>query len=741
MPPVNPTEDMDADETTPLDAVNAGIAQAAEDPEEERREQMEKDRVAALWKEYEDARKFDERHRAQFAVDRRYADGTALLDWAVSVNQIGTQIDVLTSFLYARSPDVSIKKAPKVDASGTQDEEKFAKTGEIVVSALWKAPQTRMKDRLRTAIRSVLSVSIGWIKATVVCKGDNIPQLQTQLADIRDNIARLEALRMLVTVDDEGNPVYPAGEDSDDEQETLSEAEFNDKLAQFNTLQESVTKKVEVAARKMLAIDFIAAEDMQVSQDVPCVLDYLDASWCANRIYRPKEDLPAMFPGVEKEYLREARSYYQRAPKKFEPFEPNVRLTGLADDTVRPDAADKYVTDATAGGPGAEHGLEYACIVELWDKRDNHVYTMIDGCKMWAKQPYQPDYPTTRFQPYYGIGFYPTDGGRYPQSLAFRERKLQDEYCATRSSKRLTRQRAVPGIVFNSQVVKEEDARKLTSNTEQEFIPIDVPPNVSMRDLFAEKPITVGDMRLFDTTDIQVDLDRSSGVQEALQSTIQTEKTATEAEIQQTGFAARTTADRDVLECMLTELAQATLEQALSALTVQDAQRIAGPAAFWPAGMSIEDILSMVEVTIEAGTTGKPKSAQDKTAWSTLLPVLTETIGKIRVAQLQGDAPTASALTEIVKETMRRMGDDTDVDKFIPQVPQGPGMMAPPLPGGPPSPAASAGPENVPAGPPGAAPMPPDMPPDVGGVADVMAAPDLVPPELVPPELMSPVPM
>ena len=730
-----------ADPQDPMEAVEAGIDQASEkSPDQLRMEQAEENAVKCMWKEYETAREFDKRIRSQFAVDRRYAAGTAIISWAVSANLIGAFIDILVSFLYARNPDVSIKKAPKVDAQGTAQEDDFAKTCEIVVSSLWGAPTTHMKDRVRLLVRSVLSTGMGWLKAILVCKGQNIPQMKTQLNDLRDNIARLEALRLQTTVDENGNPIYMT-----EDNEVLSQEMLDAKTSEYRETEASLQRRVEVAERKMLAVDFVSVEDMQVSLDVRSYGDYLDANWVANRIYRPIDDLKAMFPVLTDTDIKKARTYHQRNVKSITDIPDHVKLTGLADETVRPEEAEQYVAvgtyvqSPTMGAIGKDDGIAYACIVELWDRRTNHVHTMIDGVDKWAKQPYQPDYATTRFFPYFGVGFYPTDGSRHPQSLVFRLRELQDEYCSTRSSLRRTRSRAVPGVIFDNGAVKPEDAKKLASATEQELVGIEVPNGTDIRKLFAEKPISVGDMRLYDTSPITADMEKISGVQEALQSSVSTEKTATEAEIQQSGFSARTTADRDILEGMMTDLAHYTLELALGALSLQDVQRIAGAKAFWPEGMAVDDLLTMVAVTIEAGTTGKPKSAQDKQAWGTILPILQSSIMQIHQAQMMGDVPLATALSEVVKETMRRMGDESDVTRFIPQIPQmpppaltGPGDMGP---GGNVPPAAPQ--PGAPAGP-GGGPMPGAEPgSDDSLTASLDAA--LAPPELTPPELTAPV--
>lgn len=739
---------MDPTPNTMLDAVESGVEAADNadlDEQAAKARKAEENEVKALWDEYETARKFDRGARAQYAVDRRYAAGTANLNWAVTANLIGAFIDILVSFLYARNPDVSARKAKRVDPIGTGQEDDFAKTMELVISTLWKAPSARLKVNCRAQVRSTLTNGVGWLKAIVVSNGTNIPQLQNELGDIRKNLAQIEELKArlarqaameavdapqasLEFGDDAAlmappAPAAPPVEDPENPYCAMSDEERDAEEGRLRDLEASVSNRLEVAVRKGMAVDVVAPEDMQVSLDVRSVTDHAIANWNANAIYRPIKSLAAMFPGLKESDVKSAKQYFQRRQTELEPLSDQVKLTGVADSEVDAEAAEQYSAGGNANKD--ENGVPFGKIVELWNRETGHVYTMIDGVKRWAKPPYQPDYPTTRFYPYFLTAFYPVDGARHPQSLTWRLMKLQDEYAATRSSLRLTRQRAAPGTIFNSSSLDPTEAAKIERSTHQEFTGIKpTDPTQPLRDIFAEKPVAVGDMRLYDTAPILADMERISGVQEALQQSSTAPKTATEAEIQQSGFASRTTADRDVLETMLTDLAHYTGELALSALDMKDAERIAGAKAFWPHGMAIDDLLSMVEVSIEAGTTGKPKSSGDRDAWGVVMPLIKESMLQIQQALMLGDKGMADALIALLQETMTRMGDDSDITRFIPQPPQLPPAM-PGAPGMPGDPMAAAG------GAPGE--IPPGAPQeDFAGqpVNPEMQAPELAPPDL-----------
>src|SRR5882757_3356052 len=630
-----------------------------EDPQNKEDTEQEEALVKKLWATYDDARKFDENFRKQIAIDRRYAAGTSDLAWAVTTNLIGAFIDIMVALLYARNPDVSVTKARQVDETDTTEMEAFAKTLEIVISHLWLGG--KLKKAARKGVRSVLSNAEGWFKCTMVSEREPQPEVEKALNDAKETMSRLQAQEKLLEDPDHGDP------------ETL-EAEKLEK----QTLIESLQEKLEVAVNTMFVIDFVETQNMQVSTDINSIEDYADADWIGNEMFVAKENCLARCPLVTAEDLKTAKLYYQTAPKELTSRDiDNVLPQGM----LTAESAQAFVTSkSTPNSPG------FYRLVEIWDRREKKIRTIVDGVKKWAKQPYPPPYPTARFYPYFYFAFYEVDGQRHAQSLSWRLYKLQDEYSASRSNFRLTRERSIPGVLFNATMMDEVEAKKLTESKAQEYTalrPSD--PATPLANLFAPKPVQAIDMRVFDPTYILNDMERISGVQEALSAAMSgpgNPKTATEANIQQSGTQARTTSDRDNVEGMLTELAEYTAQQALQCLETRDVQRMAGPKAFWPENMDIEDLFTLVEIQIEAGSTGKPRQATDMQAWSTILPLIQKSLQTIQQAFAIGNLPMANAEIELVKETMLRLGDESDVERFIPRQPPpgSPGSGAPPPP-------------------------------------------------------------
>lgn len=639
-----------------INAVNQGVRDADGDQDKEA-DELERASVEKLTKEYEAARDFDKAARIEYAQSRKYAAGLSDPSWASDANLIGSFIDILTSFLYAQNPDVSARPAENAGEQPQPDQTAFADTAEIIISKLWKL--AKLKTSIRRVVRSALSVGVGWGKGLMWSKQRPMPQVEKELHDAEAQMARLEAAK---------------AELNDPEQPDM-------KLQQekIRLLQAGLQKKLMLAKEFGFNVDYVRAEDMQVSLDVSATEDYVFADWLAEDLYIPKESLRARFTRLSQEDEKSAVVYYQKN------IPANAKGDVLQMATGEEAADGSYSKTVPSLIMGGAKPVQFVKVIEFWDRRDSMIKTMVEGVKKWAVEPYSPPQATTRFYPYFRLSFFEVDGHRHPQSLSWRLKKLQDEYNAARSNQRLTRERSIPGILFNSGLVPPEEAKRLEDAVIGEMLGLKLTDiNMPIQNALMAKPVPPVDVKLWDTTAIRQDMEALSGVQEAMQQAIsQQPKTATEAQIQQTGFASRTSADRDLLEDMLGEIAKYTLETGIQEIDGPGAQRIAGPKAFWPAGMDVQDLLTMVDVDITAGTTGKPNLAADKANWATILPLLQKLMVQIRQLQ-SSDPPLAEAMENLLRESLHRMDDRLDISEFIPTEPP-----PPPPPPTPPPPSVS----------------------------------------------------
>lgn len=672
------------------------------DKQDQQRAELDRKQETELkhWnKELSQARHHDKPARARYAYDRRYAAGTSDTDWAVDANVIGTYIDILVDHLYAKNPDVSCRPSEEVNsalinlplpepdpallAAGDKlamsladdrmkmemqrtqrrirraERQDFAATLQIVVSKLWR--RGHLKKAVRRQVRSALSVGAGWIKVVALHETKTDPHVQTELNDLRDNLERVQAKM---------KELQNAAQST--EETELLEAQLEEQI-------ESLSPQLEVMIRKGLSIDFVPAEDMQVSTDVRYIDDYLEAGWLGNYYYIPCAKACEKLPLLTDHDVKRATKYYMRSPKtEIDPDESTTESewnTDKGDD----ESANQYTSnDMTQNPSGQSDVASFLKCCEIWDKDAGVIRTLVEGVKeKYGRETFRPRYKAKRFYPYFYLAFYEVDGARHSQSMAGRLSKLGDEYASTRSSFRLTRERAIPGTLFDKTAIDPGEARTIEAAVHQEFVGLSpTNPQKKLSDMFAAKPIEVGDPILWDTTPITRDMEKISGVQEAQISSAsrRPNMTATEASIEQGGFANRTQADQDTLDDMLDDLAEYSAEISMQCIDPDDASRMAGIDAFWPTDLKLEDITTMVEVEIEAGSTGRPNRENEMRTWSTVLPLIRQDIVAIQESRMIGNEPLALALTELLRETLRRMGDRADIERFIPDP-----MQTPPL--------------------------------------------------------------
>jgi hypothetical protein len=675
--------------SVPASAVNGDMAAAVDQGIElgngNEIPKAEEDAVKSTWKEFQTARDFDKPARDQYAKDRKYAQGNADPAWASDANIIGAFIDILTSFLYAQNPDVSARPAPRAGGTPDPDMADFAETVQIVDSHLWK--KGKLKKAMKRVVRSVLSVGPGWFKSYAYSEKGRNPLLEKELGDARDNLKRVQALKDDLT------------SDMPEDQRAEKEQELQDQVL-------GLVSKTELLVKRGLCIDFVRAEDMQVSLDVANIADYVDADWVSNIMYVRKDGLKAMFTEetvdpitgmatsacrLTDEDIKSATVYYQRQTS----ISPQNNVIVPNDVVAVTEGQFAKAVDNPGLGSTMKTGakpVEFVMVVEMWSRKENINKTLVDGVKRWPREPYPPTYATTRFYPYFYFEFYPVDGTRHPQSLSSREAKMQDEYSQARSALRLNRERSIPGVIFNRGGLDPEDVMKIEKSVAQEWTGVQpTDPSMPLDKLVTGKPMGRVDLALLDTKPILYDMNVLSGVQEAQASGASNADTATEAEIQQSGFASRTGADRDALEEVLTDFAQYTTELAVQCLPGEEVKRIAGPLAFWPEGMDTQDILTMVEVEVQAGTTGKPQARADKEAWATLMPLIQQMGTQIPMMEASGNPAMmgqAKFLRALLRETLKRLDDRLSIDQFLPPpavpiLPSAPAVGAPPVPGAP----------------------------------------------------------
>jgi hypothetical protein len=583
------------------------------------------------------AREFDRSAYAQLALDRCYARGDS--SFKTKSNVIGSFIDTWTGLLYAKEPEVDVSASPQVGEPDLTIPRLFGDTMQIVISKLWT--KANLKCAAKPWVRAGLTSSVAWLKVTWQQRNGADPVTDQAISDLKDNLASVERL-LVEYADDSG---YCESAELQQEQLRLAIKGLEDKS--------------EAEVRKGLVIDLVDMADITVSDEAPSISRYLDSPWISHRSYLRLHQVKALFPELTSEELKNLDSYSQKKPRA------NDGESGALTEFNATDA-DAYQSQTQTHTIGQ---AQFCCAEEIWDRDTNQVITLIRGLKGYARQPYAPNAPTTRFFPFFGLIFTDTDGQRWPQSLNQRSQSLQDAYSRAISAFEEHRSRIKPKTVFQAGMMDDTEATKLAKGATQEMVPIKTTnPKQDMRQLLIPVAYAPIDMAVYDTRWIMQNFELVWGLQDAMTGSIDAAKTATEAEIQQGGTNSRSADKRDQLEEVLSELAQYTGQVAIQMISPEEVVVMAGPQALWPAGIDPEQLDRLGVVSIRAGSSGKPNSRQQREVWGAVMPMISELIDKIAMLRNSNPLDVAEKYEQLVVETAARSGEQLDPTRFIPDV-------------------------------------------------------------------------
>ena len=538
------------------------------------------------------------------------------------------------------------------------DAKQFGSTLEIAISKSWE--QAKLKARGKQQVKSGLSVGIGWIKAFWMERTQKDPVKLAEIQDVQAQLQRLAATQKALA-------------DGESTNEDADRASLQQQLA-------ALQANSDIVVARGFVVDFIAPEDIQVSTEVPSLADYNDAAWIAQRSFLTVDAAKSEYPDIAG-YIDQASMYYPQKQRNVTEDDTGWIARSVGDESSDTAREADYYTKGAEGNTADTQSVQMLCRWEVWDRNTNNVITLIEGIQCYAKAPYVPDHSTTRGHPFFGYGIGYINGSRHPRSMITRSASLFDEYNSVRTNYREARRRSIPKTAYNRSNLDKQDVDKIASGTVGEMIGIEpIDPSTPMTNLLAPIAYNQIDMALYDTSVIRAELEQIWGVQEALSSSIRTPKTATESQIQQQGTNSRIGYMTDDLDEMYSELAQYTGEVLLQELTEEDIQDIAGPYALWPQGISIQDMNALLTVQVDAGSSGKPKTAEQQQSWAALLPLFQKSIEQIGAMRKSTPDEMADCLESLLEESARRLGETGDITQYLPDPPrtQPPAPIPPP---------------------------------------------------------------
>lgn len=543
--------------------------------------------------------------------------------------------------IYARNPDVSVTGAWR-----NGNVRLFCETMETVLSKQMR--NAKLKKRMKMSVLAAMTEYFGIVKMTYQRDIRQDPIISQRINDTQDNIVRLEGL------------IQQAEDPQNKQDAELRRQELEETL-------KGLQDKSEVVAAEGLVIDRVLADNLIIETAVTEFDDYEDADWLAQLVPMKRSAAQALY-GVD---LSGAKAY-----KK------DIMASGQ--DGRDNDANKGSLLDSITGAGAAAKDDEEICIVEIWDKRSQLVYTMADGCDFFCRESFSVERVGQRWYPFFILPYAVTPGQFVAPCLVDLTEKLQNEYNETRDKFAAHRELNKPGWIGDRESLDGKNVKRYVDSVLGEVTLVDAAGKPLNQVITAKLPIPVNPAD-YDTGPIRTDWEQVTGLQDAARSTVVQPKTATEASIMQQSLSGRTAEFRDKLEDLMQEMDEYGAQILLQELTPAQVERYTGPhkmgvapdpmtgeqvqvvvepAYDWPQ-MARDQIFDMVEVNIVAGTTGAPDKAQGQEIWTKAFPVIQQLI--VQMMQLAAQGQDYSPLEALMRETLKRFDDRIDVDQFIPK--------------------------------------------------------------------------
>lgn len=536
----------------------------------------------------------------------------------VRTNIIHSNFAAILPQIYAKNPEIAVSPSEAADGQSYAWVKPFSQTLQAVLNRVF-IKDGKLKKRAKSAIRSAMTTSAGWVKMAWQKDIKRDPLLENRIADTQDNLQRIRALISDV-------------EDGDE-----SRGELEAKEAELNQQLDALREQAEVSVSSGIVIDRVLTEDIFILDDTLYDFDgYEQADAIAHRVWMTTE--------------RYKETFGKDAPK----------------------TANRYGSDKKERGSGGDDGkVELVAVFEVWDRVSNSVYTLCAGADEWAREPYAPTVIGERFYPFFALAFNPVDGSAKPLSDTELLIELQDEYNTTRTNFAEHRKENLPVRVYRKGGdLTDADVKALSNRQSGQWVGIEGNPDQPIEKDIAILQNPPVDPGTYDVSPILRDAEMVLGAGDAAKGTINKAKTATEAEIMAQGLQSRVAERQDVVEDWISEMAQYAAELCLQEMTLPQVQRIAGESASWPQ-LNKAQIFDLVSIDIRAGSTGKPNRNKEREQWAQMLPQIQQAVQTVMQLRQGGQNDMAETVIKLLEETLRRFDDRIDIEQFMPQKEEG----------------------------------------------------------------------
>ena len=567
-------------------------------------------------------------------------------------NIVQRQCALKVASLYAKNPEVSAKRRPKMDfkvwdgtqkmlmqaqqqiaAAGQQAQaavtagqtpdapppvaaailtdyangmkqkamfDKLAETLEMVFTYQMEQQRPGFKTQMKALVLRAVTTNVGYIKIAYRRDTETIPTSSTTIEGFVERLQRLIATAQQLQ-EDATDPDSPLVEDLRlQAQELAASAQAGD---------------MENVLREGLVFDFPPSTAVLVDPSCRCLEDFVSADWVCQEYVLTPTQIQAQW-GID---IRgsSARQY----------VDGTVKDSSGKSDTSLMTAALRAVKKFF----GVWDQKAKACVWEIYSKTDQSKYVICDGWPDFLEEPGSPEPQTENFWPIYAFvknrieveenlpKEYVTVYGESDVRLM---RSQQEEKNRSREALRLHRIHNKDVYVYPTGGLTPTEMENIANAPSGGFIPLAaLASGKTVAEVVGAIPRNPIDKSVYDDQFVMQDVMLTVGTQDADMGNAPAGQTATGQSIAQASRMTSLGSDIDSLDDFLSKVAKGGGEMIMLEMLQPEINRICGPgAAMFPRDR--EAIKNELYLDVEAASTGKPNKAVDVQNFTAIAPQL-----------------------------------------------------------------------------------------------------------------------
>ena len=598
------------------------------------------------------------RDNMKFAAGNQWAGDESKNSFGLKkyvANIVNRQCSLKVASLYAKNPEVSAKRRPKMDFSvwdGTQKQlmaaqqqiaqampvaaahvqagaippspppmaaailqdyaagmqkkklfDKLADTLEMVFEFQMQNQKPCFKTQMKSMVLRAVTTNVGYLKIAYRRDTETMPTSSTTIEGFVERLKRLVTTAQQLQ-EDNVDPDSPMVADLKLQAQELAQA------AQSGEVQQTL--------REGLVFDFPPSTAVLVDPQCRCLEDFVSAEWVCQEFIMSPDQIQAQW-GID-----------VRGSSVKQYIEGTVKdASGKADGSLLTAAA-----RAVKKFFGVWDAKAKACVWEIYDKTGQQKLVVCDGWPDFLEEPAAPEPQISGFYPIFAFvknrieveDNLPKEGVTcYGESDVQLMRSQQEEKNRSREALRLHRIHNKDRYLYPQGGLTSTEMGNIANGGSGAFIPIAaLAAGKTVSEICAPLPVQPIDKAVYDDAWVMQDVMLTVGTQDADLGNAPSGQTATGQSIAQSQRNTSIGSDIDSLDDFLCKMARAGGEMILTEMQQDEINRICGAgAAQLPMLQSDrEAIKDELYLEVEAASTGKPNKAMDVQNFVSIAPQL-----------------------------------------------------------------------------------------------------------------------